>query len=367
MECPVGKNSTNYGDYLGLKQLLSCQNPKSAAIHKPAHDEMLFIIVHQAYELWFKQILYEVDSVIELFRTDSVHESNVGVAVSRLQRVTQIQKLLIEQLAILETMTAMDFLEFRNLLVPASGFQSLQFRLIENKLGLASAERVRFEDVSYETLLTTSEAQTIKKTERESTLFKMVERWLERTPFLAFEDFNFLTAFRKAVDEMLRNDEEIIQKNPILSQQGHDRQLKMLSLTKANFEMLFDEKLHQKAVESGEKKLSYKATLAALLIFLYRDEPILHLPFRFLTCLIDIDEHLTTWRHRHAIMVRRMIGMKIGTGGSSGHDYLKKTAEEHKIFGDYFDLATFFVARSSLPALPEKVKRNLGFYYSSHS
>ena len=126
----------DYGEYLQLDKLLTSQSPKSTEAGAPAHDEMLFIVVHQAYELWFKLILHELDSVMGLFRHDSVDERSVGVAVARLERIVEIQKVLLDHLRVLETMTPLDFLEFRDLLMPASGFQSVQFRLIENRLGL---------------------------------------------------------------------------------------------------------------------------------------------------------------------------------------------------------------------------------------
>src|SRR5690606_31290490 len=118
------------------------QTRRSEAIGKPAHDEYLFIIVHQAYELWFKQILIELDSVIELFSQNPVSESSMGVIVSRLQRIETILKLLVQQVDVIETMTPMDFLDFREFLYPASGFQSLQFRLVEMKLGLKRDQRL---------------------------------------------------------------------------------------------------------------------------------------------------------------------------------------------------------------------------------
>ena len=116
-------------------------------------------------------------------------------------------------------------------------------------------------------------------------------------------------------------------------------------------------------IKKGEKRLSHKSTKAALLIFLYRDEPILHSPFNLLSRLMDIDELFTSWRQRHAMMVHRMIGGKIGTGGSSGHKYLKSTSDKHKIFSDLSDLSTFFIKRSSLPALPENIKKRLGYSF----
>jgi tryptophan 2,3-dioxygenase len=131
----------SYGDYLRLDELLGCQRPESVRQGRAAHDEMLFIVVHQAYELWFKQILVELDEIQRIFAREHVEERDIGRIVHALTRVWEIWKLLIRQLDVLETMTPLDFLEFRDLLVPASGFQSLQFRLIEVRLGLSRERR----------------------------------------------------------------------------------------------------------------------------------------------------------------------------------------------------------------------------------
>ena len=129
-------NTPNYRNYLNLDALLNAQKLISEKRGKTAHDEMLFIITHQVYELWFKQILFEIDSIFEVFHAKVIDESQVGIAVSRLHRINEIIQLLIDQIKILETMTPMDFLEFRDLLTPASGFQSGQFRQIENKISI---------------------------------------------------------------------------------------------------------------------------------------------------------------------------------------------------------------------------------------
>ena len=138
------KKPLNYSDYLKLDDILNSQALKSAENGTPAHDEMLFIIIHQVYELWFKQVLHELDSILNIFRQEIVVESDVSLAVARLNRIIEIQKILIDQIRILETMTAMDFLEFRDDLFPSSGFQSAQFRLLENKLGLLKNERINY-------------------------------------------------------------------------------------------------------------------------------------------------------------------------------------------------------------------------------
>lgn len=353
-----------YAEYLQLDKLLASQEPESVRAGKPAHDEMLFIIVHQAYELWFKQILHELDAVLATFQQEYIAEKLIGTAVSRLTRITEIQKILIDQLRVLETMTPLDFLDFRDLLVPASGFQSYQFRLIENKLGLKHKQRKTFGRASYDQRLSSEHQALVNAAAQAPSLLSLIEKWLERTPFLQFGDFDFWASYRQAVEQMLAEDRATITSNPTLPENEKRVQLRELEKTRESFAALFDNEKHEKLVSEGARALSLKANLAALLISLYRDEPILHLPFRLITVLIDIDELMTTWRYRHALMVERIIGSKIGTGGSSGFEYLRKTAESHKVFSDFFALSTYLIPRSALPALPQDVEKQLGFYYS---
>jgi tryptophan 2,3-dioxygenase len=112
-------------------------------------------------------------------------------------------------------------------------------------------------------------------------------------------------------------------------------------------------------------RMAPPAVQAALFIMVYRDEPAIALPFRLLQRLLDIDEALALWRYRHALMVERMIGVKVGTGGSSGHAYLRTTAEKHRVFTDLFRLSTFLIPPSALPHLPDDVRRRLGFVYAA--
>jgi tryptophan 2,3-dioxygenase len=353
----------SYGDYLELDKILDSQTLKSEQNGNMVHDEMLFIIIHQTYELWFKQILHELDSIIEMFKGNYVEEENAGIVVSRLGRIIEIQKLLIDQVSILETMTPMDFLEFRNLLSPASGFQSIQFRKIENKLGMEADKRVRFGKQRYDEYLSKNDRNEALKSEGSSSLFMLLEDWLERTPFLQFEEFNFWESYKLAVEKMINDDINLINKNTSLDETARDASLKNYDVIKNTYEALFDENKYQKLLDDGHRRLSQKATLGALFIKLYRDEPVLQLPHRLLTQLVDIDQLLTSWRYRHSLLVFRMIGVKIGTGGSAGHGYLKKTAEKHSIFRDISNLSTYIIPRSALPKLPRKLKKELGFYY----
>ncbi len=107
------------------------------------------IITHQAYELWFKQIIHELESVVQLLQVDRIDERKIGIVVGRLKRVESILQLLIQQVGLMETMTPLDFLDFRNYLFPASGFQSFQFRAVECLLGLPEMQRITYFNQKY--------------------------------------------------------------------------------------------------------------------------------------------------------------------------------------------------------------------------
>jgi len=358
-------STIDYGSYLGLDKLLDAQKLRSEDLQEnPAHDEMLFIITHQSYELWFKQIIHELDSVIRVFKSNRVDEKNLGTSIARLERVSKVQSLLLDHLAILETMTPLDFLDFRSYLFPASGFQSFQFRKIENLLGLDEASRITYGGYHYASPFTEVQQKELLEIKESGTLFDVIEDWLERTPFLQFKDFNFLKYYKKAVEKMIAKEQEAIKMSSYLSEKEIEMRLRMLGTTDTYFESILNPKVHQQMMDEGKFRLSYKASLAALLINLYRDEPILHPPFKLLMCLVDIDSNMTSWRYRHAQMVLRMLGRKVGTGGSSGHDYLKSTGDSHHIFKDLHNISTLLIPRSDLPELPPALKEQLSFTYS---
>ncbi|MBL4633075.1 MAG: hypothetical protein JKY56_04340, partial [Kofleriaceae bacterium] len=291
-------------------------------------------------------------------------ETRMGFVVARFERVVEIQRLLLDQLSVLETMTPLDFLDFRDYLVPASGFQSVQFRLIESTLGLRPDDRATLADgAAYHTHLQKGEQKTIADNEAQPSLFDLVEGWLERIPFLDQEGYDFWQEYKQAVDAMLAGDADIISNNSLLSDAQRDAQLKMLEQTRTTILSIIDAKEYAKLQEQGLRRLSHRAMSAALFIELYRDFPALQLPHKMLRLLVDIDELFTAWRQRHAIMVHRMIGRKIGTGGSSGHKYLQAAADKHKVFTDLFDLPTYLVQRSALPTLPEALQNRLRFNY----
>ncbi len=350
----------HYSDYLKVPELTDIQKLRSEEFGQPAHDEMLFIIIHQTYELWFKQILFELDSAIRHFNKDKVDEREMLTINNRLHRIIEIQKILLAQIDVLETMTPMDFLEFRDYLYPASGFQSGQFRLIENKLGLD--QRLTYNNQDYKTSLNKQDSNAASQTESVPSLFVLLEKWLERTPFLVEKQFNFWQDYRKAVEERIKENRESLKKSE-LEKSVKEKHLKQIESMEESFHSLFDEESYQKLRAENQWRLSHKALSAALFIYLYRDEPILQLPFHLMQNLQNIDENFTQWRYRHALMVHRMIGVKMGTGGSSGHKYLKDATDKHKIFTDLNNLATFFLPKSALPKLPEELLKKLNFHY----
>ncbi len=356
-----------YGDYLKTKDLLSLQSLRSMEFGSVAHDEMLFIVIHQTYELWFKQILTELESVRAIFQDKSVEDTMLGLAVARLERVVAIERLLIDQVNVLETMTPLDFLEFREVLFPASGFQSVQFRQVENLLGLKSETRLPFNALPYHSYVSKEDAEILLKSESEPSIFALVETWLERTPFLEAGGFKFWETYRQAVVDMLDRDAETIANNKMLAPEGKERNQKEIDSAKQTFAAFFSEEEFEKLRSEGHWRMSHRAVQAALLIQLYRDQPVLHLPYRLLTALQDIDEAMTTWRYRHALMAHRMLGSKVGTGGSSGHRYLKAATDKHRIYADLTNLATFLIPRSHLPPLPKEIREKLGFHYTSGS
>lgn len=350
-----------YNDYLQLDAVLNSQHPKSfESGQQPAHDEMLFIIIHQAYELWFKQILFELDYTMGVFGKDEINDNSedLNLVRHRLNRVTRILSLLNQQVNILDTMTPLDFLEFRNLLTPSSGFQSVQFRLIEARLGLAMDHRhhAAYYKRTNEGGFTQTHYDAINNAEEQQNLLQVVNRWLERMPFFKADFWAgyaadasvnmhpFWVEYRKRYNESLTEREQnkindfdyvFFEQNPA----GHGEEV--LQLLRANF--------------------SPAAMRSALFIMLYRDFPMFQTSYQILDSLIEIDHLLSNWRHKHLIMVRRMIGLRVGTGNTSGSGYLEGALNRHYVYRDLSGLSTYLIERKKLPALPVELIKQLSF------
>lgn len=355
----------DYASYLKLDQVLSAQVLESQKRGKIAHDEMLFIVIHQTYELWFKQILYELDIIQEIFGGKIVDDADLGRAVHAAERIVKVLQLLVSQIDVLETMTPMDFLEFRDLLMPASGFQSEQFRMLEIRMGLKQEDRLAYNDASFDTVLDTAARSRVRTQSAKASLRDQVDGWLARTPFVDHGGFHFRDAYAKALDAMLTQDMDKIRAHPHLNQSEKDVQLASLQKSRAMLDGLLDDARYAELRAKGDWIFSRRALQAALFLFLYRDEPAANAGFRMLKALMDMDETLALWRMRHALMVSRMLGRKVGTGGSAGYDYLRATAERHRAYNDLFAIATFLIPRSALPPLPEDVRKSMRYRYET--
>lgn len=352
-----------YGEYLQLPKILNAQVTESAKYGPEAHDETLFIIIHQTYELWFKQILHELDSVRSIMQKPYVPSTDLAVINARIERITTIQQILVDQIQVMETMTTLDFMEFRDYLVPASGFQSLQFRLVEATLGIKAHHRMEVEKQFFTSRLRPEDRKLLEETENKISILELLEIWLSRMPFSSLKGFDFWGEYSKAVDTMLTQDHEIVSNNSSLDERTKMMELKNLEMTRESFSTLLDATKFEEARKAGKIRLSQKAMLSAVFIFLYRDYPGLQMPFRILNSLAEVDEKFTTWRYRHAIMVQRILGTKIGTGGSSGHEYLKSTTERNRTFLDLFNLATFLIPKNMTPKLPAEIVKQLDTVY----
>jgi tryptophan 2,3-dioxygenase len=218
------------------------------------------------------------------------------------------------------------------MLRPASGFQSYQFKVIEAKLGL------KFEDRHgqnyYTSQLKEKDIAIIKDAESSKPVIELINDWLERMPFIT-EDFwtNYQQVYVNSLAEAEKNNA-------------------------ATFETVFND-----PSTDEERNLSPKACRSALFIMMYHGYPMLELPFQLLDTLLEIDNQLSNWRSRHINMVQRMIGTRIGTGGSTGAGYLKAAMDKHYIFKELAQLNSFLVDRKKLPVLPKAVGQKLGYNF----
>lgn len=240
-----------YSTYLQLDALLALQQPRS---HPAEHDELLFIIVHQTYELWFKLLLHELDKLKADLMANRLYP-----AISTLKRCRTIMKVLVEQVDIVETLTPMSFSSFRDRLEHASGFQSSQFREMEFLLGYKRAEMMRYQAAG--TPASARLEQRLREPSINDALYRFVEQHgVELPASLGQRDGSAATQPNEELQESL--------------------------------------------------------------LRLYKSRPDLEILFELLT---DFDEGFQEWRYRHVKLVERTIGVKHGTGGSLGVEFLKKS------------------------------------------
>jgi tryptophan 2,3-dioxygenase len=257
---------TSYGGYLALDRLLSAQRPRSSH-----HDEMLFIIQHQTSELWMKLMIHELAAAIEHVKGDSL-----APCFKILARVKQIQRQLFEQWAVLETLTPSEYADFRDLLSQASGFQSLQYRLIEFRLGNKTPEMLEVFEHSAE------EQERLREALEAPSLYDETLRLLARRGFAI------------PPDRVERDWSRPLEPDP-----------RLIEAFKAIYEA---RERHWEAYELCEE-------------------------------LVDIEESFQLWRFRHLKTVERIIGGKSGTGGSSGTAFLR-AALDLRFFPELWDVRT---------------------------
>jgi aminocarboxymuconate-semialdehyde decarboxylase len=261
-----------YSSYLKVPELLELQQPQSVPPH---HDELLFILVHQTYELWFKELLHDLDAVVaNLQKAGAAPQSRDEVyeAARLLRRCTEITRVLVEQFTILETMLPTHFLAFRGLLEPASGFQSEQFREIEFLCGLKDEKMLRYHRP-------TAEA------------YASLKRRLEE-PSLRDVFFGALQAMGKL---------------PAAGESATERE-RFEARARAVYELYKDEHHQRDWIDVCER-------------------------------LTEFDELVVSWRLRHIQLVERIIGIRMGTGGSTGASYLKLTLDK-KFFPELWEART---------------------------
>jgi len=270
----------SYNKYLRVPDLIALQDCLSDPAH---HDELLFITIHQAYELWFKQILHELDAAVS-----ALAEDRAPVATRALVRVVEIEKLLVGQIHILETMTPISFLGFRDELNPASGFQSMQFREIEFASGLK-----------------------------------------DRAVLRAFRDDEFASVRLGARFDAPTLADAFF---ALLARRGLDAPP--------------DDPAHGE----GERRRRYgKRTRAALEVITHFESR--YEEFLLSEALISHDEYFSLWRWHHVKMVERMVGTKPGTGGSEGVGYLRTTLDK-KFFPELWEARTYLDTRHGAAGCP---------------
>jgi len=306
-----------------------------------------------------------MDYIIGIMRQNPIPESDLLVVQRVLKRISEIFRVIPQQFEILETMTPLDFMEFRSALGTASGFQSLQWRLLEMKFGLPNSNRVMCGGQTYDESLPSDEQEFLHKhlREQKTNLFEVFAAWLERTPFLGEQtslakglNFNWWKQFEEAVDNWLN-----MRKEAILSLNLPEWETKMrlesdVTALRAKFDEILLEEKFEEVKEREGIKFSYRAYKAAIMILLNRNEPLFQIPFQLLQELTDLDAKVTQFRYRHAEMVNRMLGTKIGTGGSSGYQYLIETTRKHRVFSDLFHTSTYMIPPGMIPKLPTDIK-----------
>nr|ADD93293.1 tryptophan 2 3 dioxygenase [uncultured archaeon MedDCM-OCT-S09-C50] len=343
-----------YGGYLRLEELLALQDGPDGYVPLPSNDELHFIIVHQTFELWFKLILRELKEARELMNHEHIAESTIPRVVHHLERVSEIFRLLADQWKVMETLSPQDFLAFRDRLGTSSGFESWQMRELEVLMGLETQGRVGGMDplqhmkrLAQEGKVSAQALLDLETTTNEPSLNDVLKTWLSRTPIHGSSPGSEgdVDAVRSYVDQhleaMRQHGEHVIAHMIAI---GHGDEATVRPRIEAGVSGA-----EQFLMEDGEA-IRHRAGL--LFIESYRDLPLLSWPRRLIDSFVELEQSMLLFRTHHARMVERMIGRRMGTGGSSGVDYLDATTK-YRIFVDLWAVRTLLVKRDALPEVSE--------------
>jgi tryptophan 2,3-dioxygenase len=332
-----------YWDYLKLLPLLKLQCGLEADDSRLSEDELHFIVVHQAFELWLKLVLRELRMARDEMAAEWVPEKHLPNVVRHLRRVNEIIRLSVSSFAVLETLTPQDFLAFRTKLGESSGFQSFQMRELELVLGLEPTERRQHEHVDPVPGLEqvaaaspegTAIAEALIRARTEPSLRSALLGWLYRTP--------------------IQGSLPSVQGDPIAIA-GFVQEYRE-ALTKYDARLLeeFDRFVAKPEAKDEAVNREIRARVALLFIESYRDLPLLSWPYLLLETVVELEELLVLWRMRHVRMVERMIGRRTGTGGSPGVAYLERTTQ-YRIFHEFWTVRTLLVPKDRAPPLRERM------------
>ena len=335
-----------YGNYLKLEELLKLQSGPEGHNPAPSNHEMHFIVTHQAFELWFKQINRELEDALDLMNVDEVDEKQIPVIVSHLERCSEIFRLLASQWKVMETLSPQDFLAFRDRLGTSSGFESWQLRTLEMLLGLESEQRIGGMDPMVHNRKLHSEGKLSDEVMAEMvridnlpSLNEVLGKWLARTPVNGVSgDLNVLTEFVNGHLKSMEEHGELVISHMVKIGHGSEETVRPRI---------------QSGIEEARSFLLPNGKVSAsraglLFIESYRELPLLSWPRRLIDTVVDLEESMILFRSHHARMVERMIGRRMGTGGSSGVDYLDMTLK-YRVFTDLWAVRTMLVKREAIP------------------
>ena len=338
---------TTYWDYIKVEELLALQTGREKAEDDLSNDEVMFITIHQIDELWFKLILRELVSVRNLFAQPHVPEQSLASAVRGIRRMQELLAHVTAHFTLMETMTTRDYLDFRDKLGGASGFQSAQMREIEILLGLADEQRISLGDApthSYLDVLRDAGGAPSSAFHRvqmrladKPTLRDALREWLYRTPIQGSapgseaphqDDAAAVGAF---IDEYCAAHAKVT------------RSAKEVASAQA----------YLRALDAPEAERARTSRIRAALVFIesYRELPLLAWPREVIDAIVAFEQAFVVFRQRHARMVEREIGRRTGTGGSSGVDYLDATALKYRVFSEVWATRTLLVRKGELPPL----------------